>query len=172
MSINKLLAILVVTFYAGASFGYCTDLPATNPTEDFIDNGDGTVTHITTGLMWKRCPQGQEWADGQCNGNASPRSWQGSLQNADGYEYAGHNDWRVPNIKELASIVEHRCSQPAVNPDVFATAQITEPFISSTPLAQDPTKVWTVMLHLNGRMVNTYGKTSGQHYLLLVRDAD
>ncbi len=46
------------------------------PTADFLDNNDGTVTHLNTGLMWKRCAEGQFWSGGS--------SWTGT-----GMEY----DW-------------------------------------------------------------------------------
>lgn len=66
------------------------------PTTGFTDHGDGTLTHIATGLMWKKCVEGLGGA--ACDSGAvSTFTWQAALQLADGYSFAGYNDWRIPN---------------------------------------------------------------------------
>lgn len=101
---------------------------ASTPTADFVDHGDGTVTHTPTGLMWKRCVEGQTWnnSDNTCSGSQSTFNWQQALRRAQtvnapdsGAGFAGHNDWRLPNIKELHSITEQRCTAGAVNAAIF-----------------------------------------------------
>ena len=93
-------------------------IPQTTPTADFTDHGNGTVTHQPTGLMWKQCMEGLSGA-GCSSGAVSSLTWQQALQLADGHIFAGYSDWRLPNIKELRSIVERACSSPAVNLSVF-----------------------------------------------------
>jgi hypothetical protein len=56
---------------------------------DFTDNGDGTITDAATGLMWTRSDSG------------TTMNWEQALSYAEKLEYAGHNDWRLPNAKEL-----------------------------------------------------------------------
>lgn len=116
-----------------------TAVPFSTPTSDFTLNPDGTATHHETGLIWDRCAYGQTGAD--CSGG-SPfvLTWQSALKNAEAANtnmYKGHNDWRVPNIKELISIREQRCS-PAINTTVFPNppSELPNPatygFVSST----------------------------------------
>ena len=80
-----------------------------------------TVTDNRTGLVWDRCTWGQTGAD--CSGGAATtHNWQGALaqaQAANSANYKGQNDWRLPNIKELTSIVERSCYQPAINLTLF-----------------------------------------------------
>jgi lysozyme family protein len=87
-----------------------------NPTygvNDFADNGDGTVTDRATGLTWQK-------AD-----SVKPMIWEAALAYAEGLSLAGHDDWRLPNAKELQSLVDYgrapdatdRSKQaPALNP--------------------------------------------------------
>lgn len=92
-----------------------TDTPA----ERFILNG-ATVVDTHTGLMWKRCVEGYIWEQNTCVSISQPeRNWQVALQGAAGEAFADYNDWRLPNKKELDSIVDRRCYAPAVNDLVF-----------------------------------------------------
>ncbi|MBA5248768.1 MAG: DUF1566 domain-containing protein, partial [Gammaproteobacteria bacterium] len=71
--------------------------------EKYVDNGDGTVTDKTTGLMWKKCSEGQN--GNNCTGTAKTYKWQAALDHAKTVNFAGHSDWRLPTIKELHSLV-------------------------------------------------------------------
>ena len=82
----------------------------------YLVNNDGTVTDAYSGLMWQRCPLGYvlnpqntatEFQDDTCDSAVdSRRTWQSALQAAASDASAGHDDWRVPSIKELESIVD------------------------------------------------------------------
>ena len=60
-----------------------TSVVEATPTADFTDNGDGTVTHALTGLIWDRCSVGQAWNGTDCTGGgsatASTMTWAGAL---------------------------------------------------------------------------------------------
>lgn len=103
-------------------------IPATSPTRQFTDNHDGTVTDIETGLMWKRCSEGQVWdgSSNSCNGDAARYTWKAALDQAQTINksggFAAQVDWRMPNIKELRSIVERQCNVPSINLVVFPSS--------------------------------------------------
>jgi hypothetical protein len=119
----------------------------TTPSADFTDNGNGTVTHKTTGLVWMRCSLGQTWDGTTCTGVPVNYTWQEALQaaqdinsgasNADGDNaagYAGVADWRLPNKNVLTSIVETRCWNSSINAAIFPATPSSD-FWSSSPVA-------------------------------------
>jgi len=70
---------------------------------DFVDNGNGTVTDRNTDLVW------QQQDDGRT------RDWPTALAYCESLKLAGHDDWRLPNVKELQSIVDYRRHDPALD---------------------------------------------------------
>lgn len=110
-----------------------SNITASAPDTRFIDNGNGTVTDTVTGLMWKQCAEGLSGSD--CtDGELAEFSWQEALESAEALIFAGHDDWRLPNIKELQSLVEQRCYAPAINARVFRNFNDGfSSFWSSTP---------------------------------------
>ena len=92
----------------------------------YADNGDGTVTDSATGLMWSRVDSGDPALSGNLDG---AMSWQEALQFAESATWAGYDDWRLPNAKELQSIVDYTRSpdatgSPAIDP-VFEVTSVT-----------------------------------------------
>ena len=113
-----------------------------------------TLLDTETGLMWKRCSEGQSWdtVSETCAGIPKPFSWQGALQRAqdvnqgiagNGGENLGYGDWRLPNRNELASLVEHQCNTPAIN-DTRFPGSVAAPYWSSSPYAGDALRAWYV----------------------------
>ncbi len=121
----------------------------TTPTADFVDNGNGTVTHQKTGLVWMRCSLGQAWDSvaGSCTGTASTYTWQGALQAAEIMNvnggYAGQIDWRLANKNELISLIERRCWSPSLNEAIFPNTPIN-PYWSSSPNVNSPLLSWFI----------------------------
>lgn len=96
--------------------------PLSAPTARFEDNADGTVTDTASKLMWQRCSDGQQWINGSCAGRPASHSWQSAEKRASEINRLGiffFNDWRLPQLGELATITERQCKNPRVNLAVF-----------------------------------------------------
>lgn len=86
-------------------------------TNNFVDNGNGTITDSATGLMWMQ------------NDNGTGILWEDALSYAENFNFTGYSDWRLPDIKELQSIIDYSRSpsttnSAAINP-LFNCTQIT-----------------------------------------------
>ena len=168
----RLTVLLCFAAFMQPVLAACHDIiPATTPISDFIDNDDGTVTHVVTGLVWMRCGLGQNWDGNTCTGVADTFNWQGALQVAHDFSYAGFSDWRLPNKNELVSIVEESCSQPSINSMLFphTVSSTIRGYWTSTPYSVASTRAWRVFFY-NGSVVA--GPKRLNHVVRLVRDAD
>ncbi|MFZ4708035.1 MAG: DUF1566 domain-containing protein, partial [Bacteroidales bacterium] len=88
-------------------------------TNQFVNNGNGTITDNATSLMWMQ------------NDNGSGVLWANALSYAENLTYAGYSDWRLPDTKELQSIVDYTRSpattnSAAINPLFNCTQIINE----------------------------------------------
>ncbi|MEX0320593.1 MAG: sulfatase-like hydrolase/transferase [Puniceicoccaceae bacterium] len=108
----------------------------------FKDNGDGTVTDLATGLMWMK-------AD-----SVKGMDWPTALEYAENLELAGYSDWRLPNAKELQSILDYSRS-----PEATGTAAI-DPVFDATEIKneggnKDFGTYWTSTTHLKSRGIQS-----------------
>ncbi len=87
---------------------------------DFVENHDGTVSDRFSGLMWQQADDG------------ASRDWEGALSYCEGLSLAGHDDWRLPNVKELQGIVDYRHNDPAIDTNMFRQYDNKGWFWSST----------------------------------------
>ncbi|MFA9390980.1 MAG: DUF1566 domain-containing protein [Prolixibacteraceae bacterium] len=85
----------------------------------FSDNGDGTITDAATGLMWMQ------------EDSKTGMNWKDALSYAESFTYAGHSDWRLPDVKELQSLVDYTRS-----PETTSSAAI-DPLFKSTPITNE-----------------------------------
>jgi hypothetical protein len=100
------------------------ELASSTPAARFDAKGD-VVTDTRTGLTWMRCAVGQRWTGASCTGDAAIMTFSEAQSAADDVNLdslAGHDDWRLPKLPELASIVERQCFNPRVNEAVFPGA--------------------------------------------------
>ena len=145
------------------------NIQASTPTNQFDFTQDGnTVTDKKTGLMWARCPWNHHWELGSCVNDAFGQvSWASSLEKANdtiATPYLTFSDWRVPNIKELSSIVERKCANLSINHKVFGGAA-SGVYWSNTHINSD---IWVVNL-VSGQ-VTVLDPAVNTAYLRLVRD--
>jgi hypothetical protein len=105
----------------------------------YTDNGDGTVTAVDNGrsLMWAR----DSFVDGA--------SWEEALAYCEALTLAGYSDWRLPNIKELRTLVDYEREFPAIDLNYFPDTT-SNPYWSSTTNAEDTGAAWVVGFYSGG----------------------
>jgi len=162
---------------AGRAFANITE---TTPTSAFSHNGDSTVTHGLTGLIWDRCAVGMtlddnstpaDFTDDTCTGTGSIYSWQDALKQVvsqNNSSHLGHSDWRLPNERELYSIVELCGADPAINQLVFpdTPAGSNERIWSATSYIGSLTG-YALMVHYFVGNTGPMSKTLGNHVRLV-----
>ena len=96
---------------------------------DFHDNGDGTIIDRATGLMWSKADsrKGMNWE--------AALAW---VQAKNAEKYLGHGDWRLPNAKELQSIVDYTRApavthSPAIAQSSKPPGSVTASILTSGP---------------------------------------
>lgn len=118
------------------------------PDNRYTIHSDGTVTDNVTGLMWQQCSLGQTWetngGEGSCSGTATIHTWDNALiQAADNRDY-GYSDWRLPNIKELTSLVAEDRYSPAINSTVFPSPPSSCFLWSGSPFLNNYNNSWAM----------------------------
>lgn len=128
---------------------------------------DDEVTDAATGLVWRRCAEGQTWTGSTCDGAPLALPWTAALDYARA-QAAGGTPWRLPNVKELDSLVDATRFQPAIDPTVFPGTPVGYT-LSATHEQGDPFYVWGVVFD-SGDV--TRGLRAQAGTLRLVRSAD
>lgn len=133
----------------------------------YTDNGDGTITDENTGLMWEKLSD-----DASVHDKDTAMNWNGAfakVASLNAGSFAGHNDWRVPNVKELQSILNYATVNPPVSP-AFSTGCVasctvltcsctrSDYYWSSSSTVIGPSNAWVVSFFDGG--VATYLKTN------------
>lgn len=116
-----------------------------NPRFTVTSSGTGTVVADNlTGLLWASDPT----LSTPCSQGTTTTTWQGALDyvaclNAN--NYLSHSDWRLPNRKELRSLVNYGQANTAIglNTQGFANVQAVY-YWSSTTYAGNTSNAWSV----------------------------
>lgn len=114
-------------------FVRCVRGPAGYGENDYVDNGDGTITDQATGLMWMQ------------SDSAVQTNWLQALDYSENLEFAGYTDWRLPNAKELQSIVDYTRAPAALDPKAIGPA--IDPIFQ---VSDTESWYWTSTTHLDG----------------------
>ena len=134
------------------------------PDERYELHDDGTVTDIETGLMWAQCVAGLTGSF--CNSGAAEKmDWALALEHAQTSELAGYNDWRLPNIKELFSLVDFNRVEPAINLNIFPATTVEYTW-SSSPMIDFEQDAWFVNFKSG---LNWFKGRSSSHVVRMVR---
>ena len=99
----------------------------------FVDNHDNTISDTATGLMWAKIDSKQTM------------NWESALKYATNFKLAGHADWRLPNAKELQSIVDYTRA-----PDASSSSKRTAAIDPVFSITKTESYFWTSTTHLDG----------------------
>jgi len=117
----------------------------------FADNGDATVTDRNTGLTWIKSGRGEIETDPPSSFREEDGwrkyNWTEAINYCERLDFAGHRDWRLPNYKELVSILDLGRTDPAVDPASFPDTR-SDFYWTSTPFAYNPAHAWYVYFNL------------------------
>lgn len=134
----------------------------TTPSSQFENNNDGTVTDLKTKLIWKKCIEGQTWQAGSnlCSYDTDiapmftwPEALAKATQTNSNGGFAGAVNWRLPNIKELSSIIENACYGPSINLSIFPNTPAGI-YWSSTPYIGSNEHAWSVRFNYGQNSMN------------------
>jgi hypothetical protein len=152
-------ALIVSSAWAGQTCD-TQSYPMSTHAEQFKDNGDGTLTDNQSKLIWMRCSMGQVWSGATCTGAPRTYTWQSAKDEAVKLNlkggYAGHSDWRVPQIFELAMIVERQCSNPRTNLELFPETPANYFWTATEPA--DPGKGYVLSFGAEGAVYKNRGE--------------
>jgi hypothetical protein len=125
------------------------------------------ITDGQTGLVWRRCAEGQDWHGGTCTGSSLNFTWDEALARAQIQAGSSGQAWRLPNAKELTSLVDYRLADLVIDTQAFPGAP-SEFFWSATPVLGDVPHAWGV--HFDNGFVDMGSRSDG-HAVRLVRPA-
>jgi hypothetical protein len=125
----------------------------------YVDNGDGTITDTMSKLVWQQ------------NDDGVARNWQSALAYCENLMLAGSSEWRLPDIKELDSVVsiippDETYYLPAISTTYFPTTQNGD-YWSSTTMEGSSNYAWIVDFALGD--IDTDGEKSGFKFTRCVR---
>ncbi len=133
----------------------------------FTDNGDGTVTDNTTKIMWQKCSKGQA-NNATCSGTARATAWEAAITYCKSLSLADHTDWRLPEIKELESLVGGTAYNPSID-SAFFPATVSSSYWSASLRANSTSYAW--YLDFSYGNVSHYDKSSSS-YVRCVRGGE
>jgi hypothetical protein len=122
----------------------------------FVANG-AEVTDTKTDLIWQRCSAGQSWSGSTCTGSAGSYTHEQALVHAKTQNTtASPTGWRLPSVKELASLADKGCQSPAIDSTAFP-ATLSSWYWSSSPYVSNSSDAWCVYFY-DGSVFNFDGR--------------
>jgi len=135
--IRKAVFSLILVLLASSSLAEQKCQPenilASTPASRFVVDNN-VVLDTQTDLMWLLCVEGLS-GEACEEGEVLEFNWAQALQQVDKVNGSGgkssYQDWRLPNIRELSTLVEMQCAAPAINLDVFPNTPVAQTWTSS-----------------------------------------
>lgn len=139
---HPLPQILCVALYAVTTLSAHAACPGWPTAERFTISGE-EVTDKRTGLVWKRCSEGQTLSGNSCIDTAAGYTHEQALARAKSANTADSaTGWRLPNVKELASLADRGCQSPAIDSTAFPGTSSPWWYWSSSPLVSNSYYAW------------------------------
>ena len=123
----------------------------TELSDHLVINGDGTVTDIFTGLMWQQATEGK-------------MNWEAAISHCEALSLAGYDDWRLPNRRELRSIIDHSRRDPAIDTSVFPNTGVSYYLSSTTRADFTASLAWYIAFPSGSDGVFNWCCVSGNNY--------
>ncbi|TAG45215.1 MAG: DUF1566 domain-containing protein [Betaproteobacteria bacterium] len=140
---SRAIALFFSTVSAAMSFAACvTDSgPAGNPGTFTLNAAGDVYTYSGNGLQYARCEFGTS-GPGCATGTSIAFNWQDALKAAVNARDGGFSDWRVPNMQEMAALIEPRCSNPSLSSEFPLSPGGFTTFWTSTTVAGGANVAW------------------------------
>lgn len=135
---NKTLVAGMLVAALLTPIAWAQTCPSWPTAERFTING-AEVTDKRTGLTWMRCSEGQAWSGSTCTGSATTHTHEAALALAQ-----AATGWRLPNVKELASLADRGCQNPAIDSTAFPATPSNSFWSSSTAMRVGSSFAWHV----------------------------
>lgn len=173
-----LLSICLLGFLPATSIAKPFVILGTDTPDTLLD--DNEVFDQATGLIWQRCAFGSGWNGTQCGGGNLPINY--IFTHEDALLIAKNatpatKAWRLPNIKELSSIVDRTQFDPSIDDTTFPNTLFDDKalppafvhFWSSTPSVQDSSEAFGILFS-NGNIMLAPRTDLG--FIRLVRESE
>lgn len=136
----------------------------------------GIAQDNLTKLIWSRCVYGQNWSaeKNTCIGVPERKTWAEALTLAQTTDLNGTTGWRIPDLKELSTLIDYQCLIPPLNPTIFPNAPgsishglwTSSPVFIYTNLAESSPRIWSIDLETGGFLQHFL---SDRNYILFVK---
>lgn len=129
--------------------------------------GGNELQDKSTRLIWRRCAEGQSWSGSTCSGTASVfLTMNDAIAHAQTQVTKSGQAWRLPNAKELSTLVDTQARWPAIDSALFP-GFVSGAFHTSTSWPENPVFKWQVGFAEGQIWLDHWGGL-----LLLVRDVE
>lgn len=130
----------------------------------FTDNGDDTITDASTGLTWTKYLLG---GDGLTPPDTM--NWNDAIDQTLSLSFAGYDDWRLPNAKELQSIIIFGNAGLGIDTNFFPQIPANTKLWSSTTVSLSTPDAWVAYLDSDLRQAPVPKTSTSEMYVIAVR---
>ncbi|WP_297927225.1 DUF1566 domain-containing protein [uncultured Agitococcus sp.] len=133
--------LMLLNIYQSAIADCVSSIKQSAPDSRYqLQNNNKEVKDLKTNLIWQRCAVGQSYSGTACVGGESLHTWASALQ----FAANTGSGWRLPNIKELKTLIEDSCYDMAINQKFFNDGMVKTTYWTASPNSDDSNSAWRV----------------------------